>query len=127
MTIIIAYVLVLFPCRDAVFILLCGFNSATHDLAHKAILPQHNIVVSVILSALSLLIALRAPGIVFIIAILGAACSSTVCFTYPGAFRLALHARGIARGTSTEILLAVMMIVFGLVACVLGTAIALKL
>lgn len=123
----IAYVLVLFPCRDAVFILLCGYNSATHDLAHKAIMPHHNIAVSVTLSVLSLLIALKTPGILFIIAILGAACSSTVCFTYPGAFRLALHARGIAHGTSSEILLAVMMIVFGLVGCVLGTTIALSL
>uniref|UniRef100_A0A0A9Z0E3 Putative sodium-coupled neutral amino acid transporter 10 n=1 Tax=Lygus hesperus TaxID=30085 RepID=A0A0A9Z0E3_LYGHE len=126
-TIVIAYVLVLFPCRDAVFILLCGFNSATHELSHKAISTKDNLIVSVSLAVVSLLLALNVSSIVFIIAILGAACSSTVCYTYPGFFRLALHARGIARGSTIDIVVALLMILFGLSGCVIGTVIALKL
>lgn len=126
-TVVTAYVLVLFPSRDAVFILVFGFNTNTHELAHEAISPRQNLIVSVLLSVLSVVLALRARGIVFIIALLGGLCSSTLCFTYPAAFRIMLHARGLDRCKPHEYALALFMLVFGVVGGVLGTYIAIRL
>lgn len=127
LTVVTAYVMVLFPSRDAVFILVFGFNSNTHELAHEAISPRQHLIVSVLLSALSLVLALRARGIVFIIAILGGLCSSTLCFTYPAAFRIMLHARGLDRCKPTEFALAIFMFVFGVVSGIVGTYIAIRI
>ena len=124
LTVITAYVLVLFPSRDAVFILLFGFNTNTHELKHEAISPQQNLLVSVLLSVLSVVLALRARGIVFIIALLGGLCSSTLCFTYPAAFRIMLHARGLDRCKPLEFALALFMLFFGIVGGIAGTYIA---
>ncbi|KPI87097.1 putative amino acid permease [Leptomonas seymouri] len=127
LTVITAYVLVLFPSRDAVFILLFGFNTNTHELAHAAISPRQSLVVSVLLSVLSMVLALRAGGIVFIIALLGGLCSSTLCFTYPAAFRIMLHVRGLDRCKPLEFALAIFMLVFGLAGGIAGTFIAIRI
>ncbi|KPA86679.1 putative mitochondrial amino acid permease [Leptomonas pyrrhocoris] len=127
LTVISAYVLVLFPSRDAVFILLFGFNTNTHELAHEAISPRQNLVVSILLSVLSIVLALRAPGIIFIIALLGGLCSSTLCFAYPAAFRVMLHVRGLDRCKPLEFALAVFMFVFGVVGGIVGTFIAIRI
>ncbi|CAD2216490.1 amino acid permease [Angomonas deanei] len=125
LTVIIAYVLVLFPCRDAVFMLVFGYSSATHELKHSAIPNSHVIVTSFLLSVVSLLIALKAKSIIFLIAILGGLCSSTLCYTYPAAFRLALHIRGIYRCNRLGLWTAVFMLAIGVVFCFVGTAVAL--
>lgn len=127
LTVITAYVLVLFPSRDAVFILLFGFNTNTHELAHEAITTRQNLTVSVLLSLLSVVLALRARGIVFIIALLGGLCSSTLCFTYPASFRIMLHARGLDRCKPLEFAMAVFMLIFGVVGGIVGTWVAISI
>lgn len=126
-TVVIAYVLVLFPCRDAVFILLFGYNTATHELSHSAISAKQNLIVSIVLSVLSIIIALRATGIIFIIALLGGLCSSTLCFTYPAAFRLMLHARGLDRCSPMQLICAIGMLLFGIFGGIFGTIAAARL
>ncbi|KEG14952.1 amino acid permease [Trypanosoma grayi] len=123
-TVTTAYVLVLFPCRDAVFILLYGFNSATHDNFHNAISTKDNLIASSLLSLLSILLALGAPGILYIIALLGGLCSGTICFTYPAAFRLRLHALGVCKASPSELCMAYLMLTLGLVGAMMGTVVA---
>lgn len=127
LTVVTAYVLVLFPSRDAVFILLFGFNTNTHELAHDAISPRQHFLVSILLSVLSVVLALRARGIVFIIALLGGMCSSTMCFTYPAAFRIMLHVRGLDRCKPLELALAIFMLLFGIAGGIVGTYIAIRI
>ncbi|CAJ1037361.1 amino acid permease, putative [Leishmania guyanensis] len=127
LTVMVAYVLVLFPCRDAMFIFLFGYNTATHELAHEAITTSHNLIVSVLLSTVSIFLAMRATGIVVIIALLGGLCSSTICFSYPAAFRIMLHIRGLDRCKPTELVTAIFMLVFGMLGGIMGTVIALRL
>lgn len=126
-TVLIAYVLVLFPCRDAVLLFIFGYNSATHKLTTDAISPMTNFIVSVFISFVSVLLALKASSIVFIIALLGGLCSSTLCFTYPAAFRILLHVRGLARASRAELLIALFMLAFGVIGGVFGTSIVLSL
>eukprot|EP00796_Vickermania_ingenoplastis_P005480 gene5480-3954_t len=120
-TIIIAYCLVLFPCRDAVLILLFGYNAATHEDAHDAIPGKTNLIVSVTLSVISYILAVSASGIMFIIAVLGGICSSTICFIYPALFRLMMHFRGVERCSSLGLFSAFFMLVFGVFGGIIGT------
>ncbi|KAL7701271.1 amino acid permease [Lotmaria passim] len=116
-TVNIAYVLILIPCRDAIFQMVYGF-SHTHDSLE---IPQHsNIVVSVLLSFLCLCLALLAPGFLFIVALMGAFCSSTLCFTYPALFRQRLHALGIAPYVGYECYAVPAMYLFGFAGFMLG-------
>ena len=46
------------------------------------------------LSLAALVVAVLTPGIVVVIGLLGAMCSSTLCFTYPALYRLAMDANG---------------------------------
>ncbi|KAG5467115.1 hypothetical protein LSCM1_01296 [Leishmania martiniquensis] len=126
LTVITAYVLVLFPSRDAVFIFLFGYNTATHELSHGAISARQNLIASVLLSTLSVILATRVTGIVTIIALLGGLCSSTLCFSYPAAFRIMLHARGLDRCRPAEFVAAICMLVFGVLSGIIGTAIAIR-
>ncbi|RNF09290.1 putative amino acid permease-like protein [Trypanosoma conorhini] len=122
-TVITAYVLVLFPCRDAAFILLYGYSTATHESCHDAISTKDNLIATCLLSVISLLLALKAPGILFIIALLGGLCSSSFCFTLPAAFRLRLHALGIAPASSWELFVALAMLSLGCIGGVMGTVV----
>ncbi|KAF8283428.1 putative amino acid permease-like protein [Trypanosoma cruzi] len=122
-TVIIAYVLVLFPSRDAVFTLLYGYSSTTCDYFDAAISTKDNLIASFLLSTLSLLLALKAPGIVFIIALLGGLCSSTLCFIYPATFRIRLHALGIAPASSWELFIAFVMLGLGFIGGVMGSVV----
>nr|AAO88098.1 amino acid permease AAP8LD [Leishmania donovani] len=126
-TVMAAYVLVLFPCRDAVFIFLYGHNTATHELAHAAITTRQNLVTSILLSALSIFLAMQVTGIVVVIALLGGLCSSTICFSYPAAFRIMLHIRGLDRCKPMELVTAISMLVFGVLGGSLGTFIAIRM
>jgi sodium-coupled neutral amino acid transporter 7/8 len=47
---------------------------------------------STLLSFSAMVVAVLTPGIVVVIGLLGAMCSSTLCFTYPALFRLAMDA-----------------------------------
>ncbi|KAG5491440.1 hypothetical protein JIQ42_01342 [Leishmania sp. Namibia] len=116
-TVSVAYVLILIPCRDALFQMWYGF-SHTHESLE---IPRHsNLLVSVLLSFLSLCLALMAPGFLYIVALMGAFCSSTLCFTYPALFRQRLHALGLAPYTGYERLAVWAMYFFGAVGFVLG-------
>ncbi|KPI87096.1 putative amino acid permease [Leptomonas seymouri] len=116
-TVNIAYVLILIPCRDAIFQMLYGF-SHTHDSLE---IPHHsNIVVSVLLSLLCLCLALMAPGFLFIVALMGAFCSSTLCFTYPALFRQRLHVLGIVPYVGYERCAVAAMFFLGFVGFMLG-------
>ncbi|CBZ31084.1 putative amino acid permease [Leishmania mexicana MHOM/GT/2001/U1103] len=126
-TVMAAYVLVLFPCRDALFIFLYGHNTATHELAHAAITTRQNLVASVLLSTLSIFLAMQVTGIVVVIALLGGLCSSTICFSYPAAFRIMLHIRGLDRCKPMELVTAICMLVFGVLGGILGTFIAIRM
>lgn len=126
-TVMAAYVLVLFPCRDALFIFLYGHNTATHELAHAAITTRQNLVASVLLSTLSIFLAMQVTGIVVVIALLGGLCSSTICFSYPAAFRIMLHIRGLDRCKPMELVAAICMLVFGVLGGILGTFIAIRM
>lgn len=126
-TVMAAYVLVLFPCRDALFIFLYGHNTATHELAHAAITTRQNLVASVLLSTLSIFLAMQVTGIVVVIALLGGLCSSTICFSYPAAFRIMLHIRGLDRCKPMELATAICMLVFGVLGGILGTFIAIRM
>ncbi|CAG9582891.1 putative amino acid permease [Leishmania major strain Friedlin] len=126
-TVMAAYVLVLFPCRDAVFILLYGHNTATHELADAAITTRQNLVASVLLSTLSVVLAMQFTGIVVVIALLGGLCSSTICFSYPAAFRIMLHIRGLDRCKPMELVTAISMLAFGVLGGSLGTFIAIRM
>lgn len=116
-TVNIAYVLILIPCRDAIFHMLYGF-SHTHDVLRIPF--SSNIVVSVLLSLLCLLLALLAPGFLYIVALMGGFCSSTLCFTYPALFRQRLHSLGIAPCSKTEMCAVWSMYVFGFIGFGLG-------
>ncbi|KAH9601537.1 Amino acid transporter [Trypanosoma melophagium] len=120
-TVITAYVLVLFPCRDAIFILLYGYSNATRDSFHAAISFKDNMIASILLSVLSVLLAFKAPGLVFIIALLGGLCSSTLCFIYPAAFRLRMHTLGICTASYQELFVAFAMLFLGFISAAMGT------
>lgn len=124
-TVIIAYCLVLFPCRDAILILLYGYNPATMDTCHARISTKSHYGISIGISFISFVLAISSSGIMFIIALLGGLCSSTVCFLYPALFRLSLHARGIARCSNVELVVALSMLFVGLFGGLLGTYVAL--
>ncbi|GET93057.1 amino acid permease, putative [Leishmania tarentolae] len=126
-TVMAAYVLVLFPCRDAVFIYMYGHNTATHELAHAAISTRQNLIASVLLSILSIFLAMRVTGVVVVIALLGGLCSSTICFSYPAAFRIMLHIRGLDRCKPMELVTAIGMLVFGVLGGIFGTVIAIRM
>ncbi|KAG5492419.1 hypothetical protein GH5_01339 [Leishmania sp. Ghana 2012 LV757] len=126
LTVITAYILVLFPSRDAIFIFLFGYNTATHELSHGAITTRQNLIASVLLSTLSIVLATRVTGIVAIIALLGGLCSSTLCFSYPAAFRIMLHVRGLERCRPMEFVAAICMLVFGVFSGIIGTAITIR-
>ncbi|KAG5466588.1 hypothetical protein LSCM4_01740 [Leishmania orientalis] len=126
LTVITAYILVLFPSRDAIFIFLFGYNTATHELSHGAITTRQNLIASILLSTLSIVLATRVTGIVAIIALLGGLCSSTLCFSYPAAFRIMLHVRGLDRCRPMEFVAAICMLVFGVLSGIIGTAIAIR-
>ncbi|EPY20875.1 amino acid permease [Strigomonas culicis] len=119
-TVMIAYVLVLLPCRDAVFILMYGYSTTTHDQRHSSISYRQILIVSVVLSVLSFLLALKAKSIVFLIALLGSVCSSILCFLYPAAFRISLHVRGIKSCTPLELFAAWLMMLIGVVGGIVG-------
>lgn len=117
LTVNIAYVLILIPCRDAIFQMVYGF-SHTHDSLE---IPHHsNIAVSVLLSFVCLCLALMAPGFLFIVALMGAFCSSTLCFTYPALFRQRLHVLGIAPYVGYEQYAVTAMYFFGFIGFMLG-------
>lgn len=124
-TIIIAYCLVIFPCRDAIFLFLYGYNGATINEFHEGIPGSTHSAVSFAISFVSFLLAISSSGIMFIIALLGGLCSSTVCFIYPSLFRLALHFRGIERCRRKELATALAMLLFGMLGGILGTYAAL--
>ncbi|KPA86680.1 putative mitochondrial amino acid permease, putative (AAT27.2) [Leptomonas pyrrhocoris] len=116
-TVNVAYVLILIPCRDAIFQMAYGF-SHTHESLD---IPNHsNIIVSVLLSLACLCFALMAPGFLFIVALMGAFCSSTLCFTYPALFRQRLHVLGIAPYVGYERYAVLAMYGFGFVGFMLG-------
>lgn len=122
LTIVIAYCLVLFPCRDAVLILVFGYNAATqNDTTHEEIPQSTHLTVSIVLSFISYVLAVSSSGIMFIIAILGGICSSTICFIYPALFRLALHVRGIEKCSPAGMALALGMLAFGVCGGIIGT------
>lgn len=124
-TIIIAYCLVIFPCRDAVFLLLYGFNDASGNEYSASISKRKYLVVSFAISFISFFLAIMSSSIMFIIGLLGGLCSSTVCLIYPSLFRLALHFRSIERCTGKELLVALGMLCFGFFGGILGTYAAL--
>ncbi|ORC91922.1 amino acid permease [Trypanosoma theileri] len=125
-TVITAYVLVLFPCRDAIFILLYGYSNASRESFHALISFKDNMIASIILSVLSVLLALKAPGLVFIIALLGGLCSSTLCFIYPAAFRLRMHTLGICTASNQELFMAFAMLSLGFISAAMGTAVGIS-
>lgn len=116
-TVNVAYVLILIPCRDAIFQMIYGF-SHTHESLE--IPRSSNIIVSVLLSIFCLLLALLAPGFLYIVAVMGAFCSSTLCFTYPALFRQRLHDLGIAPYSNYERAIVRAMYFFGFVGFLLG-------
>lgn len=124
-TIIIAYCLVMFPCRDAIFLFFYGYNGATESGFHESIPGRVHLGVSFGISFVSFLLAITSSGIMFIIALLGGLCSSTVCLIYPSMFRLALHLRGIEKCTTRELVGAMGMLCFGVAGGILGTYAAL--
>ncbi|CAM43747.1 putative amino acid permease [Leishmania braziliensis MHOM/BR/75/M2904] len=116
-TVNVAYVLILMPCRDAIFQMWYGF-SHTHEFLE---IPQYsNLLVSVLLSFLCLCLALLAPGFLYIVALMGAFCSSTLCFTYPALFRQRLHVLGLAPYTGYEHFAVWAMYFFGFVGFMMG-------
>ncbi|KAG5467116.1 hypothetical protein LSCM1_01297 [Leishmania martiniquensis] len=116
-TVSVAYVFILIPCRDALFQMWYGFSHTHESLG----IPRHsNLLVSILLSSLCLCLALTAPGFLYIVALMGAFCSSTLCFTYPALFRQRLHALGLAPYTGYDRLAVWAMYFFGAVGFVLG-------
>jgi amino acid permease len=85
----LAFALVLFPVRDAIFNYV--FHTTGGDDEDSHVTNFHHNVASISLAILALLLALVTPGLVSIFALLGALCGSTLCFIYPAAFRLRLH------------------------------------
>ncbi|KAG5492952.1 hypothetical protein JKF63_01532 [Porcisia hertigi] len=117
LTVNVAYVLILIPCRDAILQMWFGF-SHTHDSLE---IPRHgNLFVSILLSFLCLCLALLAPEFLYIVALMGAFCSSTLCFTYPALFRQRLHVLGLAPYTGYERLAVKAMYFLGFVGFMLG-------
>ncbi|CBZ31085.1 putative amino acid permease [Leishmania mexicana MHOM/GT/2001/U1103] len=116
-TVNVAYVLILIPCRDAIFQMWYGF-SHTHEALE---IPHHsNLLVSVSLSFFCLCLALLAPGFLYIVVLMGAFCSSTLCFTYPALFRQRLHVLGLAPYTGYERLAVWVMYFFGFTGVMMG-------
>nr|AAO88096.1 amino acid permease AAP11LD [Leishmania donovani] len=116
-TVNVAYVLILIPCRDAIFQMWYGF-SHTHESLE---IPHHsNLLVSVLLSFFCLCLALLAPGFLYIVALMGAFCSSTLCFTYPALFRQRLHILGLAPYAGYERLAVWAMYFFGFSGAMMG-------
>lgn len=85
----LAFALVLFPVRDAIFNYIYHTTGGDDEESHVS--NYHHNMASIGLATLALLFALVTPGLVSIFALLGALCGSTLCFIYPAAFRLRLH------------------------------------
>ncbi|EAN83214.1 putative amino acid permease-like protein [Trypanosoma cruzi] len=138
----LAFVIILFPTRDAIFLMWYGYSSATeavdrghvtdsglenYDACQQRIPARDHLIVSVSLSVTCLTAALLVPGVVSVVALLGGVCSSSLCFTYPALYRLRLHKTGILPYTKYwERPLNWIMLIFGLVGGVLGTIVAAK-
>ncbi|KAG5495113.1 hypothetical protein JKF63_02166 [Porcisia hertigi] len=115
-----------------------NYGSAKEVLQHVVEAKKHqneteriplrdHLIISVTLNAFCVAIALLAPGMVSVVSLLGALCSSTLCFVVPGLYRWQLHYKNIARlNTFWEFGLMVSMIAFGVIAAVLGTATSVK-
>lgn len=85
----LAFALVLFPVRDAIFNYV--FHTTGGDDEESHVSDYHYNITSFGLATLALVLALMTPGLVSIFALLGALCGSTLCFIYPAAYRLRLH------------------------------------
>ncbi|RNF19181.1 putative amino acid permease-like protein [Trypanosoma conorhini] len=138
----LAFVIILFPTRDAVFLMWYGYSSATeavdkgyvmdgcveeYDASRHRIPMRDHLIVSVSLSVMCITAALLVPGVVSVVALLGAVCSSSLCFTYPALYRLRLHKTGILPYSKYwERPLMLLMLSFGVVGGALGTIVAAK-
>lgn len=118
-TVMLAYVLILIPVRDAVFQILYGFSYTANG--HAKVIPSRvSNLATVGLALLCLMLALLSPGFLFIVAVMGAFCSSTLCFTYPALFRHRMHSLGIAPFSPSERWTVFTMYGFGALGFLLG-------
>ncbi|RNE96358.1 putative amino acid permease-like protein [Trypanosoma rangeli] len=138
----LAFVIILFPTRDAIFLMWYGYSSATeavdrgyimdggvreYDACQHSIPMRDQLIVSVSLSVACITVALAVPGVVSVVALLGAVCSSSLCFTYPALYRLRLHKTGILPYSKYwERPLMLLMLSFGVVGGAFGTIVAAK-
>ncbi|ESL09131.1 amino acid permease-like protein [Trypanosoma rangeli SC58] len=138
----LAFVIILFPTRDAIFLMWYGYSSATeavdrgyatdggvrkYETSQHSIPMRDQLIVSVSLSVACITVALAVPGVVSVVALLGAVCSSSLCFTYPALYRFQLHKTGILPYSKYwERPLMLLMLSFGVVGGVFGTIVAAK-
>jgi amino acid permease len=85
----LAFALVLFPVRDAIFNY--AFHTTGGDDEESHVSEFNYNLTSLCLSVLAIVLALVTPGLVSIFSLLGALCGSTLCFIYPASYRLRLH------------------------------------
>ena len=98
---VMAYTLTLFPVRDAIFNLLFNYSVGGHGGEGRVSDACYRMT-SFGLSCVCVLVATVTPGIVSVFALLGGMCSSTLCLTYPAAFRIRLHSTGLLRAEPWE-------------------------
>ena len=118
-----AFALVMFPTRDAVFNFLYGYSAGSTDVA---ISDRQFYVTSILISITALVCAIFTPGIVTIVALLGGLCSSTLCFIYPALFRLRLHHLGILKANAEERYVVYAMLGLGVFGAIFGTGIGIS-
>lgn len=119
-TVMLAYVLILIPARDSLLQMIYSFNHASASTDAGGVPLLVNCAVTLLLAVVCLVVALLSPGFLFIVAVMGAFCSSTLCFTYPALFRHRLHSMGIARCSAVEKLAVCCMYAFGVGGFLLG-------
>ena len=90
--VVMAYALTIFPLRDAIFNYVYGVSAAEQQ---DAIPAAHFYAWSLGISVATLAFGVMAPGIVVVIGLLGAICSSTLCFVLPASYRIQMHERGL--------------------------------
>jgi sodium-coupled neutral amino acid transporter 7/8 len=117
---VMAYTLTLFPVRDALFNALFNYSVGGHG-SEDRISPAMFRLTSLLLSCLCVVTATVTPGIVSVFALLGGLCSSTLCLTYPAAFRIALHARGLLPAEPWEKRFMYVQVCIGILGAIFGT------
>ncbi|KAH9578354.1 Amino acid transporter [Trypanosoma melophagium] len=148
----LAFVLILFPTRDAIFLMWYGYNAATAGTTittssplllsssmssssissmtlncqpHGRIALRDHLIVSITLSVACIAAALVVPGVTAVVALLGGICSSTLCFTYPALYRIRLHKSGLLQCSRwREFVMMWGMLAVGVIGGVLGTIVA---